>query len=222
MSTFTEPLLFLSMAWMIDCSPVPISTDEETAITQSAYDARSDATAGQQFESVSVSKCISYFDRADHEPGDGRTERIQFYGTFPHTAQSDTYREHFSITCYHSISYGGEAVIDQSKHCGVELERYMHYHALDHEVRLRGEVSVEDATAYLDYLMTFDFGQEHQARIDQMLEQVRSVEATTRGTLLRFLAGYYHGGCATTYFETYATRDDGLVFRDVDGFTQTC
>ncbi len=222
MNSFTDPILFLFMAALIDCSPVQVSADEEASIIEAAHAARAEDTADQEFESVSVTKCITYFEWSDPEPGGGRTERVRFYGAFPHIVQTESYREQHSITCYSSVTYYGDNVEDRRDRCGAELERYMRYHGLDHEVRLWGTVSVEDATAYLDHLMNHDFGDEHQASIDDMLQQIDSVRQTQRGSLLRFLASYDHGGCETTYFETYATREDSLVFRDVDGFREIC
>ena len=215
-----ESILFVAL--LIDCPSVPVSDAERAAIIQSAHNARPDDLTEIDFESVLVTKCISYWEWDEPEKVRGRTERIRFYGLFPHNVESGEYRERHSIRCYRSVDYKEDVVFDQSGYCEEELERYMKYKGLDREIRLRGTVSVEDATAYLDYLLSYDFGKDARTRIGEMLQRIQSVYRTHIKGKLRFSASFNHGACATTSFETLAVREEQLIFGEVGERTIIC
>ena len=210
------------MAMLIDCPSVPVSEDEKAAITEAAYNARSEDRSETDFKSVSVSKCVTNWEWEEPKRVQGRTENIDFYGLFPHAVKTDSYRERYSIRCHKSVDYHDNVVFDQRDSCTEELERYMQYDGLENEVRLRGFVSVEDATAYLDYLLQYDFGEDAQTRVDGMLQQIQSVDRRIVRGQMRFSASFNHGGCATTTFEATADRNGSLAFGEVDGHTSIC
>ena len=214
--------MYLSMAMLLDCPPVPVLEVEKSEITAAAYSARSESTAESEFESISVTKCVTTWVWEEPERVQGRTERVSFYGLFPHTTQTNSYRERYSIRCHKSVDYRGDSVIDQIDDCSEELERYMQYDGLNHEVRLRGSVSVDDATAYLNYLMQYDFGKENQTRVNEGLRKIQWVELAGSKEFPRFRASFAHGGCAVTTLESTAIREDPLVFGEVDGHITIC
>jgi hypothetical protein len=210
------------MAMLIDCPSVPVPEDEKIAITEAAYNSRSEDRSDTDFESVSITKCITNWEWDEPERIEGRTENVDFYGLFPHTLETENYRERYSIRCHKSLDYRDNVVFDQRDSCSEELERYMHYEGLENEIRLRGSVSVEDAAAYLDYLLQYDFGADAQNRVNGMLQQIQRVDRRIVRGQLRFTASFNHGGCATTTFETTAERMDSLAFGEVDGHMSIC
>jgi len=108
---------------------------------------------------------------------------------------SSKYRERYSIRCSRSIDYRASAVVGHRADCVEELERYTQCDGLPHEVRLRGAVSIEDATAYLDYLFAYEFPHGAQARILEMLLKIQSVDKSLVRGQLDFHASFNHSGC---------------------------
>lgn len=216
------PSLFLVFSMMIECGPVPIQEEEKSSIVELAHASRSLMLASMDFESVSISKCVTYWDQGEPAPGKSRTVFVKFYGLFPHRIQTEKYRERYSIRCETTEHFRDDSKVEGRDSCSEELERFMRYQNLDHEVRLRGSVSLEDATAYLDYLMDYDFGQKKQARVDDMLKQIAWVDVLTIRGRTVYQASYAHGGCATSTFEAPAIMGDIPVFGEVAENMITC
>lgn len=207
---------------LIECPSVPVTKDEKIAITEAAYNARSEDRSDTEFESVSITKCVTKWEWDKPERVKGRTENLDFYGLFPHVVETDSYRERYSIRCHMSVDYRDNVVFDQRDSCTEELERYMQHDRLENEIRLRGFVSVEDATAYLDYLLQYDFGKDAQSRVDSMLQRIQWIDRQIVRGQMRFSASLSYGGCGTMTFAAIAERTEFLTFGEVDGDMTVC
>ena len=221
MAFLVDAVVVLLTSMMLDCTPVPVQESEYSQIAQAALQARPVAFANEEFKSQSVTKCIVEWPRGELQPDARRTEQIRFYGHFGDSIQADGYRERSSVQCEKSVDYLNDTAVDQRDGCTAALERYMQYDDFDHEVRLLGSVSVEDATAFLNYLKNYDFGKENKERIGKELKLIQSVELSEEQGQPQFRASYSHG-CTTTEFTTMATRGQFLTFGKVHGSKAMC
>jgi hypothetical protein len=99
----------------------------------------------------------------------------------------------------------------------------MRYDGLENEVRLHGSVSIEDATAYLDYLMHYDFEESYQVAAKEMLRQIRSVQSHRAASgQTRFSTASNRDGCTTITFDSIVECADSLIFGKVDMITLMC
>jgi hypothetical protein len=222
MALLEGTFVLLMMVMSIDCPPVPVPEIEEARIIDAAHKARSAEISRTEFESISVTKCISYRDQDKSQAAQDRTESVNFYGEFPQDIQTDRYSERRYIRCHMSIDYRDNAAVKQRDGCTEVLSRRMQHQGLEHEVILREGVSVEDATAYLDYLLNYDFGNHVQSEIQKVLQSIQWIDVVTvRGQVI-FHASFNHSGCATTTFEATAIREQTLVFGAVYDGTGIC
>lgn len=207
---------------LVECPAVPVPEDERLYISTAADAARSPAREDTNFELVTVKKCVTNYMIHDPPPAQGRTEKVNLYGVFAHDVQTDRYRERYSVRCQISTYFRGDLIAKRRESCEEVHERFMRHDRLPKEIRLEGEVSVADATAYLDYILDYDFDARAKEFVSSVMSNGGWLEAGMRNGKLVFRASFAHGGCATTGFETEATRDPDLKFHVLQDRSSIC
>ena len=209
---------FLSIfvaSMLMDCPPVPVSEDERQYITSAAYEARSSVRKSSDFESVTVRKCVARFDRAIDSQGERRSENLSLYAAFPHDIQTDRYRERYSVRCLISTDYVDNSKTDRSERCQEAHERFLLHDRLPEEVSLDGDISVEEATAFLDYIIDFDQDPVVQESRLMFMSMGGSIDAHMREGKLIFRMSIVIGGDSSIDISSEVTREPELQFHGI-------
>jgi len=212
MDLLIAPTFYLFMAMMVDCPPVPLPDDEADQIIRMAYEARTESQPHLAFETISVSKCIAYYQLTESPPVFGRTENVGLLATFPHVVLEDNYRERHTITCGIATEFVGETESRRREDCREHFERYMRYERFDHEIRLLGPATVDESKAFLDFLLDRDYGVEDPQRVVETMRRIETVKASSGPSHRLFEASFSFQGCGTAYFSARATKSGPLHF----------
>jgi len=210
-----ELFVILSASMLMDCPAEPVSEDERQHITSAAYEARSSARMSTDFESVTVRKCVVRYVTDDKPPIQGRSEYVSLYATFPHDIRTDRYRERYSIRCAVSTDFIENSETTKQEDCSESHERFLRNDRLPQEVSLSGNISAEDATAFLDYLIDYDLEPAAKKRLLKLMSAGGSVDAREQKGKLVFRMSFTLGGDASIDVSSEATRQPELRFHGI-------
>ncbi len=216
MTLLTKVALYFSLLVPVDCVDVPVSSEEEAALRQAAHEARRESLSYDDYESISISKCITPWNYGEEVSLVDRSENFHLYGVFSHRVENNKYRERFSISCHSSVDIRGDERTSHGPRCHETLERYMHHEGLDKEVRLTENISVESATAFLDYLLRYEPLGDSQERFRKMLQKIETVRWHRARGRYYFEASYNDNICSWT-FEAWARDEIPQTFMELSG-----
>ena len=210
-----EVLTLFVVSMPMHCPPVAVSEDERQYITSAAYEARSSDRRNRDFETVTVRKCVAHFGPVIDSQGERRLEQLSLYAAFPHDIQTDRYRERYSVRCNISTSYVDDAKIDRSEFCQTTQERFVLHDRLPEEVSLEGDISVEEATAFLDYIIDFDQDSVAQKTRLMFMSMGGSIDAHMREGKPIFRITIEIGGDSYIDISSEVTREPELQFHGI-------
>ena len=201
------------MVW--SCSGAPVTDEERADIIAAALSARGLARAETDFELVTVDKCVvdAEIDADPRLPE--RTEVTRLYAVLPHDVQTDHYRERYSVTCEVSKQFMRDSQVHTQESCSESHERFLRHDRLPKEFSLRGDVSAETATAFLDHLIDYEIEPMTRDFLSRVLPSGGSIAAARSNGKLVIRISFTLGGDTLVGVESEAIRDPELRFHDI-------
>ncbi len=209
------------------CESGIVSPDERQAMLTLAEEQYSGPSKIQDY---SVSKCTA----AEYLEDDQivkSTEQLLLRGKVPLRIGTDYYNEADIIYCSRSTTVQSDGTSDTMDECQSERVRYLAHDELNQgPVQLMRGVSVERATAFIDYLVEYtrgtgvvdDYPENVRENFERILSKVSWISAVRRGGTLCYRAGYAAGGDTIIQVESAVISTQPLRFSKVGDIGSQC